>query len=64
MVDLNLRRLIVELLTVVILAIGLSVAVETATDLSGGLVTVGIAVFAVFVVQVTGWLWDAKTTEN
>jgi len=64
MVDLNLRRLVVELLAVVILAIGLSMVVETATDLSGGFVTVGIVVFAVSAVEVAGWLWDAKTKKN
>jgi len=60
MVDLDIRRLMVELLAVVILAIGLSIAVEAATDHSGGFVTVGIAVFAVSTVEVAGWLWDAK----
>ena len=34
MVDLDLRRLVVELLATVILAIGLSVTVATATELS------------------------------
>ena len=61
----NLRRLVVELVATVSLAICLSIAIETATDLSGRFVTVGIAVFAVSAVEVAGWLWDAnpKKTE-
>lgn len=61
---LNPRRLVAELLATVILAVSLSIAVETATDLSGGFVTVGIAVFAVSAVEVAAWLWDVKTKKT
>jgi len=64
MVDLDLRRLLVEIVATVMLAIGLSIAVETTSDLAGGFLTVGIAVFAVYTVKAAAWLWDAKTKKN
>ena len=64
MVDLNLRRLVVEAIMVGVLAYGISIGVETTTNLSGGPITVIIVIIAVYTVEAATWVWETKIKNN
>lgn len=63
-VDFDLRRLVVEAIIAGVLAYGISIGVETTTDLSGGPITVIIVIIAVYTVKAAAWVWETKIKNN